>query len=121
MGRIDPEQLAVDLARVAADHKAENVVVLDVRGLTAVADYLVICSGTSERQMHTVAQRVEEYAWRVGERPYGVSGRGSDVWVLVDFVDVVVHIFSREAREYYALEMLWGDARELVWQRSETA
>lgn len=121
MAGIEPEQLAIDLARVASDHKAENVVVLDVRGLTSIADFLVIGTGTSDRQMHTVAERVEEYARRVGERPYGVSGQGSDAWVLVDFVDVVVHVFSREARDYYELDLLWGDARHLEWRRSETA
>ncbi len=119
--RIEPREFALELARIAADHKADNVVVLDLRGLTSITDYLVISTGTSERQMRAVADHVREYAAKVGERPYGMSGYESESWLLLDFVDVVVHVFSREARDYYDLELLWGDAPRLAWARSETA
>ena len=71
--------------------------------------------------MRAVTDRMLEYGRRVGERPYGVSGYEGGTWILVDFVDVVVHVFLGPYREYYDLELLWGDAPRVEWLRSETA
>jgi len=114
-------QFAVELARVAHDNKADDVVALDVRGVNPVTDFLVIATGTSERQMRAVADRAVEYGAKVGEKPYGLSGYDGGTWILVDFVDTVFHIFARAYRSYYDLELLWGDAPRLEWARSESA
>lgn len=114
-------QFAVELARIAHDSKAEDVVAFDLRGISPVTDFTVIGTGTSDRQMRAVAQRAIEYAEKVGERPYGFSGRESARWILIDFVDVVFHIFAKAYRSYYDLELLWGDAPRLEWVRGETA
>ncbi|GMU37542.1 MAG: ribosomal silencing factor RsfS [Phycisphaerae bacterium] len=115
------EQFARELARIASELKSEDVVLLDLRGLTSITDFLVIATGTSDRQMHAVIDHLREYAQRVGEKTYGLDGEDSDRWILVDFVDVVVHLFSREARDFYDMELLWGDAPRIAWARSETA
>ena len=111
----------MELARLASDLKADEVVVLDVRGMSSLSDYLLICTGTSDRQMRSVCDKMREYGARVGERPLGVSGYDTDSWILVDFVDVVVHVFAAAYRSYYDLELLWGDAPRIAWQRSESA
>ncbi len=114
-------QFAIELARIAADHKSERVVTFDLRGISPVTEYVVVCTGTSERQMHTVAEALEEYGKKLGQRPFGFAGRQSEVWTLIDFVDVVFHIFGRAHRDYYDLELLWGDAPKIDWARSESA
>ncbi len=114
-------QFAIELSRILNDLKSENVVALDVRGITSVTDFTIIATGTSERQLRGVAEAIIEYGRKVGQKPYGYSGYDNAAWVVVDFVDVVVHLFARAYREYYDLELLWGDAPRLDWSRSETA
>ena len=103
-------KLAVEAARIAETNNSEDIVVLDLRGISPVTDYFVIATGTSNRQMRTVADDIEEYGRSVGQGVWHVAGRDSDDWVLLDFVDVVVHVFSPEKRAFYELERLWGDA-----------
>jgi ribosome-associated protein len=119
--RMDASSFAIEAARIAEDNRAEDVVVLDLRGISSIADFFVIGTGTSQRQMHAIVDQIEAFGRKVGEKPYGYSGRDSDSWVLADYVDVVVHMFSRERRRYYDLELLWGDAPRLDWQRVATA
>jgi ribosome-associated protein len=114
-------QFAIELARIAHDSKSDDVVVLDLRGISQVMDFTVIATGTSDRQMRAVSKAVVEYGKKLGQRPYGYSGYESAAWIVVDFVDVVFHIFGRAYREYYDLELLWGDAPRLTWPRSESA
>jgi len=114
-------QLAVEIARIANDHKCENVVALDLRGISAVMDFTVIATGTSNRQMRAVAEAVREYARKLGHTPYGYAGQEGGVWIVLDYVDVVLHVFDRSHRDYYDLELLWGDAPRLEWARAETA
>ena len=114
-------QLAIELARIAHDNKAEGVVVLDLRGISPVTDFTVIATGTSDRQIRAVADRAAEYGTRIGERPYGASGHENARWILIDFVNVVFHVFAKSYRDYYDLELLWGDAPRLDWARSESA
>lgn len=101
---------AREVARLAADNHAEDVTILDLRGLSAVADFFVIATGTSDRQMRAIADQVEELGDKVGQRRYGLSGYESATWLLLDYVDVVLHLFDAERRQYYDLELLWGDA-----------
>ena len=114
-------QFAVELARIAHDHKSEDIVALDLRGISPVTDFVVICTGTSDRQMRAVADLAIEYGKKVGERVYGSSGYENAVWILLDYVDTVLHVFARQSRDYYDLELLWGDAPRIEWARSESA
>ena len=120
-------RVAVALARVCAENRCRDVAVLDLRGLSPVTDFFVLATGTSTRQMQAVARRAVEAAAALGEKkPFGVEGdeggggtEGNPVsrWILIDYVDVVVHVFSDESRKYYDLELLWGDAPHVNWQR----
>ena len=114
-------QFAIELARIAHDDKCEDITVMNLTGLSPVTDFFVICSGTSDRQMKTAAEHMIEYGKRINEPPFGKSGLDSASWILIDFVNVVVHIFTPEHREYYDLELLWGDAPRIDWARSATA
>jgi ribosome-associated protein len=112
---------AVDLARLASDDKLENVLLLDVRALSQVTDYIVIATGTSERQMHSVLQHVQDLGQERGFPVFRSSEDDHSTWLLADFVDVVVHLFDAATRAHYDLEMLWGDAPRLEWERPERA
>ena len=90
-----------------ADMKALEVKVLDVRGLTDIADYMVIASGTSDRHVRSVAQRVVEKTKEAGFRPHGVEGQQDGDWVLIDLHDLIVHVMLPRVREFYGLEKLW--------------
>ncbi|MCL4220449.1 MAG: ribosome silencing factor [Phycisphaerales bacterium] len=120
----DPESVrrfATDVARSLRDDKCEDIVVLDVRGLSNVTDYVVIGSGTSQRQMGSALQHIEELAVenRVGRLQ--TNRDDQSLWLLADFVDVVVHLFEPNTRAYYDLEMLWGDATRVAWNDREQA
>ena len=95
------------VARALEDIKAVNVKVLDVQGLTDIADRMIIVSGNSDRHVRSIADRVVEYAKKAGYRPMGVEGDRDGEWVLVDLQDVVVHIMLPRIREFYRLEDLW--------------
>jgi len=109
-------QFAVAAARLAADRRCQRVVVLDVRGLSPVTDYFIIATGTSPRQMRTVCEEVMELAQQMKQSTLSDSGLDGDTWMLVDFVDVMFHLFSEQARDYYDLEGLWGDAKAVNWE-----
>ncbi|MBM4039200.1 MAG: ribosome silencing factor [Planctomycetes bacterium] len=96
--------------------KAEDILVLDVRKLTQITDFFVLASTASERQLKAIAERLHRELKAAGAHCLGVEGEAAGGWVLLDYVDVVVHLFSREARDFYALEMLWGDAPRVRWQ-----
>jgi ribosome-associated protein len=117
--RIDEaRQFAMDAARLAADTRCHNVAVLDVRGISPVTNYFVIATGTSARQMRAVAEQVEELGAPRRFTPLSRSGYEGDNWILTDFVDVVLHVFAPEARSYYDLDGLWGDAPRVPWQET---
>jgi ribosome-associated protein len=90
-----------------ADMKALDVKVLDVRGLTDIADFMVIASGTSDRHVRSVAQRVVERAKEAGFRPHGVEGQKDSEWVLIDLNEMIVHVMLPRVRDFYGLEKLW--------------
>ena len=100
-------------AEAAASKKAIDVVGLDLSGLAGVADYFLICSGSSEPQVKAIAEAVEDQLREIGARPWHVEGREGRRWVLLDYVDLVVHVFHEQTRDYYLLERLWGDARSV--------
>ncbi len=117
----DPQRaraFAVEVARLLSDDKCEEVVVLDVQGLSTVTDLLVIATGTSGRQMASAVQHVEDLGERMGFAAFGKSADDASDWILCDFVDVVVHVFEPNVRAHYDLEMMWGDARNVDWSRT---
>ena len=122
--RATPEQqradsarrFAVQAARLAANTNCQNVVVLDVSGVSPVTDFMVIATGTSPRQMRTVCDEVEEAGEGQDFRPFSRVGDDSSSWTCIDFVHVVVHVFSQDARSYYDLDGLWGDAKPVEWR-----
>ncbi len=105
-------------ARVAADNKGRDVVVLDMREVTPIYDYLVLATGASRRQMHAIAEEVDDALRARGDRRLGIEGYEASRWIVQDYGDVVVHVFDPEAREYYALEDLWADAPRVDWERA---
>ena len=114
-------EFAKEAARIAEEMHAEDVIILDLRGISSVADFFVIGTGTSDRQMRAIAEEIEEYGRGVGQRPYGVSGYDSPTWLLLDYVDVVIHLFDPAKRHYYDLELLWGDAPRIERGEAVTA
>jgi ribosome-associated protein len=101
-------------ARLALEKKAHDPVLLDLRELAAVSDFFVIVSADSEVQVKAVADHIEEkLGAEFATRPWHVEGREGRHWVLLDFIDVVVHVFHERTREYYLLERLWGDAKRI--------
>jgi len=109
-----PEQLARLCAEFAANKKAENIQVLDLRSLVSFADYFVICSGTSEPHLKAIAGEIQERLRdEYGTRPHNVDGYPMSQWIVVDYYDVLVHIFHTEKRAFYSLEDLWSDAPRL--------
>lgn len=103
--------LAVCAAHEAVDRRGQDVILLDLRGLTPATDYFVIASGESDVQVKAIAERIEERLREErGVRPWHVEGLRHTNWVLLDYIDFVVHVFHRETRAYYELERLWADA-----------
>ncbi len=110
------KNLAVSAAKLAAERHCTDIAVLDLRGISPATDYFVIATGTSDRQMRTVADEVSEEAKKIGFQRFGRAGYEQARWILLDFVDVVVHIFDSQYRDYYDLDLLWGDAKKLKWE-----
>ena len=108
-------QFAIDAAKLLADTRCHNINVLDMRGLSPVTDFMVLATGTSPRQMQTACDEVQELGEPRGFRSLSRSGDNGQ-WTCIDLVDVVVHVFSQEARMFYDLDNLWGDARKVMWE-----
>ncbi len=106
----DSQRTALAAARSALEKKAEDVLVLDLRGVSGSTDFLVIGSGTSDRQLESIAESVEKELKSAGHRVVGSEGQRGGRWVLLDFGDVVVHVIHQEERAHYDLEGLWADA-----------
>jgi len=105
------KDLAIQAAEAALEKKALDVTVLDLSGLTVIADYFVICSGESTTQVKAVAEFIEQEFAKKRIRPLGVEGAAHSHWILLDYGDVIIHVFEKETRAYYNLEKLWMDAK----------
>ncbi|GAC1472658.1 MAG: hypothetical protein NVSMB9_20120 [Isosphaeraceae bacterium] len=112
-------ELAKACARIADDNRARDILLLDLRKATSLVDYFVIATAASRRQSHAIADEIDQEMKRRGETKLGVEGSEEGRWVLVDYGDFVIHVFSTEARSYYGLEEIWGDADQLDWQDPE--
>lgn len=105
-----PKTTAKQVVEFALAKKAEDVLLLDLRKITTMADFFVICTGASSTQVKAIAESIVEGCKKKGIKIYHVEGLSGLTWVLIDLVDVVVHVFMPETRKYYQLERLWGDA-----------
>ncbi|MEO0964348.1 MAG: ribosome silencing factor [Planctomycetota bacterium] len=108
---------AVAAARELSDRRCDQVMVLDVRGLSSVCDYVVLGTGTSDRQAKAAGQHVEDLGGEMGMSKLASDADAQATWVVVDFATVMVHVFEPATRAHYDLEMLWGDAPRVPWRR----
>jgi ribosome-associated protein len=110
----DPGELAHRIVDVASDKKASDIVLLRTAEVTSMADYFVIASGRSDRQVQALSKAIVDELRYEGIKPLGIEGQSSARWVLLDYGSVIVHLFAPEEREYYGLERLWSNATQIV-------
>ncbi len=111
------KQKALALAEAVADKKGEDLQILDLRELCSFTDYFLIATGTSDRHLRTLAEASVETSAKLGDKALGVEGQESARWILVDLGDVIVHLFREDAREFFGLERLWGEAEAVELPR----
>lgn len=119
MGRrqhITPRNLAKRAARVAHELKATDIVILDVRKLCDITDFFLICTADNRRHLRAIHRRLTEEVKALGTLPPRSEGQEGSAWILLDCYDIVVHLFDPDARRFYDLELLWGDAPRVTWK-----
>jgi ribosome-associated protein len=125
--RREPSRAAVALeraricARISDDNRGKDILLLDLRQSTPLVDFFVIVTASSRRLSHAIASEIDQSMKKLGEAKLGLEGSEEGRWVLIDYGDFVVHIFSAEDRAYYALEEIWGDAPHLDWREPDPA
>lgn len=115
-GKLDAKEIAILCAGIADAKKAEDVLIFDVQKLTFITDFFVICNGFNKRQLQSIANETESKLHSLGIREIGIEGYADGQWILMDYGDVIVHLFDKEMRHFYDLELLWGDAPKLLWK-----
>jgi ribosome-associated protein len=111
-------ELAIAAARSADENRGRDIVVLDMRKLTCMLDYLVVVSGTSRRQLHAISEDIDhKLEDDLNDHRMGIEGYQESRWILLDYGTVVIHVFDDETRKYYDIENLWADAPKVEWQR----
>jgi ribosome-associated protein len=113
--------VAVAAARAAAGKQADRIVILDVSEVIVITDFFVLCSASTQRQIKTVIEAIQDEVRELGVRPVRREGEDGAGWWLLDYIDVVVHVFGTEEREYYDLERLWRDAPKVDWEAEPEA
>ena len=116
-----PDAVARRAAQLVQDMKAQDVVLLDLRGVTDMSDYFLIATGTSDTHVRAIAQHVELEMKKAGAPAHHIEGAEQGRWALLDFVDVVVHVFHPTLRQFYQLERLWGDAKSVPLEQTAAA
>ena len=111
---MDSKEKAIYIANLAKDKKAEGIVVLDIEKLSSIANYIIICSGTSDRQVQAIAEFIEQGLKKKKIIPIGTEGVRGGRWALIDYGDIIVHIFYEPVRDFYNLEGLWAEAPRLT-------
>lgn len=109
-------QRACLAAKIAADNKGQNILVLDLRDITPIFDFFVIATGASRRQVHTIVEEIDAGLRKVGDARHSVEGYDTSKWVVQDYGDVIVHVFDSDTRDYYKLDELWADAGKIDWE-----
>lgn len=109
---VDAEKLSEAIVKGMLEKKASDIVVMDLRQVkNAVADFFVICSGSSDKQLEAISESIDEQVFKiVKEKPWHMEGKNNKEWMILDYISVVSHIFRQDRRQFYALEKLWGDA-----------
>jgi len=109
---VDAEKLSEAIVKGMLEKKASDIVVMDLRQVkNAVADFFVICSGSSDKQLEAISESIDEQVFKiVKEKPWHMEGKNNKEWMILDYISVVSHIFRKDRRQFYALEKLWGDA-----------
>jgi ribosome-associated protein len=121
MGGLSTEEKVALINRIVTDRKALEVIVIDMREASSITDYFLICSGGSERQVRAIADAIAEEAEASGLVSLGIEGYRDGHWILMDYGDVIVHVFSQETREFYDLERLWTAAPRIDLSGETTA
>lgn len=115
-------QRAMVAARTAVDNRGRDIAILDVRPMTAMFDYFVLVTGTSRRQLHAISEEIDRaLEEQLHDRRLGLEGYEESRWILLDYGDVVIHLFDEETRSYYALEELWAQAKRVPFRPDEHA
>ena len=110
-------QLALAAAKVAEDNRGQDILLLDLRDLTCIFDYFVVATGTSRRQLHAMADEIDDkLQGELGDQRLGVEGYRGSGWILLDYGTVVIHLLESESRDFYAIEKLWGEAQSVPWR-----
>jgi ribosome-associated protein len=112
--KLESNELARRIVEIASDHKAEDIVMLDISRVSIIADYFVICTGTSARHIRAVAREIDQQLGRAGVNPINIEGMEDATWVLMDYGAVIVHIFDDQTRNLYRLEQLWAGAQPVL-------
>jgi ribosome-associated protein len=108
---------ALTAARIAEDNRARDIVILDMRELSREFDYFVLATGASRRQLHAVSEEIDDVLEKkLGDRRLGIEGYDQSRWILLDYGDVIIHLFDGQTRAYYALEELWGQAKRVPFE-----
>ena len=110
---MDSLNTAQSIIKILDGKKAINIKMLDIRELTTMADYFIVCSGNSTTQIKAISDEVSEEMAKLGIKPIGREGFATASWVLIDYGDVIVHVFNHESRDFYSIEHLWADAKEV--------
>ena len=103
-------------AKTAADNKGRDILVLDMRSCTPLFDFFVLSTGTSRRQIHTLAEETDAALRAEGDTRSGIEGYEASKWIVQDYGDVMIHVFDADTRDYYKLEELWADAKKVDWE-----
>lgn len=111
---MDSQEKVRRIVSAALDKKGDKPIVFDTHELTDVTDYVVVVGGTSDRQVRAIADNIEDSLRSQGEKPIGVEGQKEGRWILLDYVDIIVHVFYHPVREYYDIERLWMDAPRYI-------
>lgn len=114
------KRIAELAAEAADDKKAFDIEILNVEGLTIIADYFVLCSGNTDKQVQAIARAIEDKLDEDGVYPKQIAGKENGHWILMDYADVIVHVFHKREREYYELDRLWADAKKIL-KKEETS
>lgn len=115
------QAFAVESAQLLKDRHCSDIRLLDVRGLSQVCDFILLGSGTSDRQMKSLAQELKELAREHGQDVFRANSDTDSTWIITDFVDLVVHLFEPNLRAYYDLEGMWSDSQPVAWERDDNA
>ena len=105
--------IATQMANFALEKKAEDIVLLDLKGLTDMADFFIIATGSSDQHVKAIVDNIRD-GFKIVGKPWHIEGLSNLKWVLLDYVDIVVHVFDKETREFYDIERLWADAKVTV-------